>query len=145
MSMGVRIWHLMSILWKNNGHNIHHVRIQRKRKELTRIILWWFLIEINDNFGLHACIKYCSARRVKKRLLFPVHDCVVNFSCLALQAMHSPQFCHTDTGDLILTTLNYCCINLGNQRVFSIWNHHKCLSQLFPLHLNTHVMGLRPF
>ena len=27
---------------------------------------------------------------------------------------------------------------------FSIWNHHKCLSQLFLLHLNTFVMGLRP-
>ena len=25
----------------------------------------------------------------------------------------------------------------------SIWNHHKCLSYLFPLHLNTYVMGLR--
>ena len=23
-----------------------------------------------------------------------------------------------------------------DQRVFSIWNHHKCLSQLFPVHLN---------
>ena len=29
-------------------------------------------------------------------------------------------------------------------KVFSIWNHHKCLSFLFPLHLNTYVMGLRP-
>ena len=27
---------------------------------------------------------------------------------------------------------------------FSIRNHHKCLSELFPLHLNTCVMGLRP-
>ena len=27
---------------------------------------------------------------------------------------------------------------------FSIWNHHKCLSQLFMIHLNTYVMGLRP-
>ena len=26
---------------------------------------------------------------------------------------------------------------------FSIWNHHKCLSYLFPLHLNTYVMGLQ--
>ena len=25
-----------------------------------------------------------------------------------------------------------------------IGNHHKCLSQLFLLHLNTYVMGLRP-
>ena len=29
--------------------------------------------------------------------------------------------------------------------VFLIWNHHKCPSQLFPLHLNTYVMGLRQF
>ena len=34
--------------------------------------------------------------------------------------------------------------NLGDQRVFSLWNHHKCLSQLFPINLNTYVMGLRP-
>ena len=26
----------------------------------------------------------------------------------------------------------------------SIWNHHKCLSYIFPLHLNFYVMGLRP-
>ena len=26
-----------------------------------------------------------------------------------------------------------------------IWNHHKCLSQLFLIHLNTYVMGLRSF
>ena len=24
------------------------------------------------------------------------------------------------------------------------WNHHKCLTQLFLIHLNTYVMGLRP-
>ena len=28
--------------------------------------------------------------------------------------------------------------------IITIWNHHKCLSQLFLLHLNTYVMGLRP-
>ena len=27
---------------------------------------------------------------------------------------------------------------------FLIWNHHKCLSQLFPINLNTYVMGLWP-
>ena len=30
---------------------------------------------------------------------------------------------------------------------FSIWNkkiNHKCLSHLFPIHLNTYVIGLRP-
>ena len=27
---------------------------------------------------------------------------------------------------------------------FSIRNHHNCLSQLFPIHLNTYVMGTRP-
>ena len=36
------------------------------------------------------------------------------------------------------------CENHGDQRVFSIWNQHKCLSQLFPLHLNTYVMCVRP-
>ena len=28
---------------------------------------------------------------------------------------------------------------------FSIWNHHKCLSKLFPLHLKTYAVGLWPF
>ena len=28
---------------------------------------------------------------------------------------------------------------------FSIWNHHKCLSKVFSLHLNSYVMGLRPW
>ena len=28
--------------------------------------------------------------------------------------------------------------------VFSISNHHKYLSELFPINLNTYVMGLRP-
>ena len=27
---------------------------------------------------------------------------------------------------------------------FSLWKHHKCLCQLFPLHLYTYVVGLRP-
>ena len=27
---------------------------------------------------------------------------------------------------------------------FSIWNHHKCLSWLFPIHFNTYAMGLWP-
>ena len=35
------------------------------------------------------------------------------------------------------------CINYGDQRIFSIWNHHKCLSYIFLVHLNTYVMGLR--
>ena len=28
------------------------------------------------------------------------------------------------------------------QKFFSIWNHHKCLTSLFLIHLNTYVMGL---
>ena len=32
--------------------------------------------------------------------------------------------------------LNYFCINYGDQKVFSIENHHKYLSP-FSLHLNT--------
>ena len=28
--------------------------------------------------------------------------------------------------------------------LFSIRNYHKCLIQLFPLHLKTYVMGLQP-
>ena len=34
-------------------------------------------------------------------------------------------------------TLKYFCINHGDQKVFSLWNHHKCLSWLFPLLFNT--------
>ena len=39
---------------------------------------------------------------------------------------------------LILNTLNYFCVNRGDQRIFSIWNH---LSWLFPLHLNTYIVA----
>ena len=45
---------------------------------------------------------------------------------------------------LTLPTPKYFCINHGNQSVFSILNHHKCLIQLFQIHLNTYAMGLRP-
>ena len=43
---------------------------------------------------------------------------------------------------LTLTTPKYFGINHGDQRFFSIWNHHKCHSSLFQLHLNTYVIGL---
>ena len=43
-----------------------------------------------------------------------------------------------------MKTLNYLCINHGDQRVFLNVKHHKCLSWLFALHLNTCVMSLRP-
>ena len=42
---------------------------------------------------------------------------------------------------LTLKALKYFYITYGDQRFFSIWNHHKCLSQLIPLYLNTYVMG----
>ena len=45
---------------------------------------------------------------------------------------------------LTFTTLKIVCINHGEQRVFSIRNHHKCLTWLFRFHLNTNVIGLRP-
>ena len=35
-------------------------------------------------------------------------------------------------------------IKRGDQRVYSIWNHHKCLSYLILIHLNTYVICLRP-
>ena len=34
--------------------------------------------------------------------------------------------------------------NRNQSGFFSIWIHHKCLRQLFLIHLNTYVMGLRP-
>ena len=33
---------------------------------------------------------------------------------------------------------------METKRFPSIWNHHEFLSELFPIHLNTYVMGLRP-
>ena len=42
---------------------------------------------------------------------------------------------------LILTTMKYYCINHEDQRVFSLWTHHKYLSLLSKLHLNIYVMG----
>ena len=53
---------------------------------------------------------------------------------------------HPEPACLTFTTLKYFCISHGNQKdqmFFSIWNHHKCPSYLFPLHLNTYVMGVR--
>ena len=43
---------------------------------------------------------------------------------------------------LPLTTLKYFCINHGDQSFFLIWNHHKCLSEFFLVHLTTYGMGL---
>ena len=54
-----------------------------------------------------------------------------------------PNYWSPHTSHLYLATLKSFCINYGDQKVFSIWNHHKCLSQLFLLDINTHVMGLR--
>ena len=45
---------------------------------------------------------------------------------------------------LILKTQKYCDINHGDKGFFSICNNHKCLSYLFPLHLNIYVIGPRP-
>ena len=36
-----------------------------------------------------------------------------------------------------------CYRNQENKGSFSIWNHYRCFSQLFLIHLNTCVMGLR--
>ena len=45
----------------------------------------------------------------------------------------------------ILDALNEFMKKTSQPKVlFSIWNHHKCLSQLFLVHLNTYVMGQRP-
>ena len=45
---------------------------------------------------------------------------------------------------LTLTMLKYFCIyKPWRQSFLSIWNYHKCFSQLFPLHLNIYVIGLR--
>ena len=52
--------------------------------------------------------------------------------------------CHQTKIRLTLTALKYFCINHENY-FFPIWNHLKCLSQFFLLHLNTYVMGLRAF
>ena len=46
--------------------------------------------------------------------------------------------------NLTLKALKVWYLNHGDQRILFNLNHHKCLSQFFPLHLNTHVMGLRP-
>ena len=40
---------------------------------------------------------------------------------------------------LTFTIQTYCCVNYRDQRGFSNWNHDKCLSYLFPLHLSTAI------
>ena len=40
---------------------------------------------------------------------------------------------------------DFICINHADQMFFfTNLNHQKCLSYIFPLHLNTCVMGVRP-
>ena len=58
--------------------------------------------------------------------------------------MYTTEYCPLSWTTVIITlkALNYFCISHGAQRVFS--NHHKCLSYLFQIHLNTYVMGPRP-
>ena len=43
-----------------------------------------------------------------------------------------------------LTLTQYFCVNHGDPWFSWIWNHHKCLSYLLPLYLNTYVISLRP-
>ena len=45
---------------------------------------------------------------------------------------------------LTLKALIFFIKTLETKGFISIWYHHKCLIQLFPIHLNTYVMGLRP-
>ena len=45
---------------------------------------------------------------------------------------------------LTLKAMNYFNKNLEDQRVYSIQNHHTCFIEVFMIHLNTYVMGLRP-
>ena len=40
--------------------------------------------------------------------------------------------------------VHYFIKTLATKGFISIWYHHKCLIQLFSIHLNTYVMGLRP-
>ena len=44
---------------------------------------------------------------------------------------------------LTVKALKYVYINQGTKMLFSICEHHKCLSWVFPFYLNTYVMGLR--
>ena len=41
---------------------------------------------------------------------------------------------------ITIKALKYFCKNYGNPIFFLIWNYHKCLGQLFLLHLNSYVM-----
>ena len=34
---------------------------------------------------------------------------------------------HRDNAHLTFKTLKYFCINYGEQKVFKLWNRHKCL------------------
>ena len=45
--------------------------------------------------------------------------------------------------DLTLKTLNFVMKTLEAKGFYSIWHHPKWLSYVFPIHLNTCVMGPR--
>ena len=96
---------------------------------------------------LHGILKFCLEKLTRKN------------NKIVGTAFVSRSWCPCDLGNvntsiitwsfvllafrLIFKPLNpwnaeiFWCINHGDQRVCSISNHHKCLSQLFLLHLNT--------
>ena len=45
---------------------------------------------------------------------------------------------------LTIKELNFSLKTMETKGFISISYHHKCLIQLFLIHLNTYVMGLRP-
>ena len=76
---------------------------------------------------------------------------IINSYCL--MGLHSNMICNATSNGIPAkwhpkmlyqcgSIIKYFCISHADQRLLSIWNHHKGLSQLFPIHLNTYIMGL---
>ena len=73
------------------------------------------------------------------------------YNICTTSAQRLVQYCYTN----VLWLLGCICVDAQSQQespriihpltlkaqLFPIWNHHNCLGQLFPLHLNTYVMG----
>ena len=123
-----------------------------RRIRRHRVYIWrWDVYLFSNGFIFHSLVRQSLMRPpvIDVRVIdapashwCSSHWCAwnPNFEDLVTPSSYYAQS-YVSLINLTLTTLKYLCINYGNQRVFSIWNHHKCLSYLF---LYTYVMGLQP-
>ena len=90
------------------------------------------------------CMSWADPRLPRYPLQDSWHSAVRDHKRSQSHRVKIPGYKYTVTNHcnkpLNLPTLKYFCINHENKGCCPIWNRHKCLSQLFPFHLNTYYM-----